>query len=178
MQATGRKAEKALKPVFFLKGYPTMARGIHQLTVLGVAKAARKGLTVCDGGGLYLQDGRSWIFRYTRNHKTRYAGLGPLALVDLAAAREAALAARKMLFAGHDPIDSRKAERAAEALKEATSITFDACCAQYIAAHRDGWKNAKHREQWETTLRTFASPVLGNLPVAAIDTGLVLRVLY
>ena len=47
----------------------------------------------------------------------------------------------------------------------------------YIAAHADGWRNLKHRQQWANTLDAYASPVFGKLPVRAIDTGLVMRVL-
>ena len=38
-------------------------------------------------------------------------------------------------------------------------------------AHRAGWRNAKHAAQWESTLETYAEPVIGALPVQAIDTG-------
>ena len=40
-----------------------------------------------------------------------------------------------------------------------------------------GWRNARHRQQWANTLETYAYPVLGDLPVAAIDTALVLKVI-
>jgi hypothetical protein len=51
-----------------------------------------------DGGGLWLQvtalpnglTGRSWIYRYTFNGKTREMGLGSLTKVGLAQARQAA----------------------------------------------------------------------------------------
>ncbi|WP_421021498.1 phage integrase central domain-containing protein, partial [Klebsiella pneumoniae] len=43
--------------------------------------------------------------------------------------------------------------------------------------HRAGWKNAKHAEQWANTLATYAYPVFESLPVAAINTALVMRVL-
>jgi integrase len=42
---------------------------------------------------------------------------------------------------------------------------------------RSGWKNAKHAAQWSATLETYAYPVMGSLPIAGIDTGLVLKVL-
>ena len=154
-----------------------MARGIHRLTVLQVSKAARQGLTLCDGGGLYLQNGSSWIFRYTRNHRNHWLGLGPLRLVDLPAARELAQANRKLLFEGIDPLERRKVQRAAAALQDANSITFDACVAAYLRAHGDGWRSPTHRRAWETSLQIHASPVIGKLPVAAIDAALVLRVL-
>ena len=49
--------------------------------------------------------------------------------------------------------------------------------AKYITQHRAGWRNAKHGQQWETTLATYASPVMGRLPVNMIDTTTVLRAL-
>ena len=47
----------------------------------------------------------------------------------------------------------------------------------YITAHKPAWRNLKHVKQWGATLESYAYPVLGNLPVQAIDVGLVLRVL-
>jgi hypothetical protein len=77
----------------------------QRLTELAVQHAQQRWL--CDGGGLYLQEGRAWIFRYKRNGRTRMMGLGPLELVSLAEARELALAARKQLLAGIDPLAAR-----------------------------------------------------------------------
>jgi hypothetical protein len=56
-------------------------------------------------------------------------------------------------------------------------VTFDQATERYIASHETAWKNAKHRQQWRNTIAAYASPVLGNLPVGAIDTGLVMQVL-
>lgn len=56
-------------------------------------------------------------------------------------------------------------------------MTFKACAEAFIAAHRAGWKNDKHAGQWPATLKTYAFPVFGDLPVAAIDTALVLKTL-
>ena len=56
-------------------------------------------------------------------------------------------------------------------------LTFQKAASQYIAAHEAGWKNEKHRHQWRQTLETFAFPVVGDLPVAAIDTGHILQIL-
>jgi integrase len=54
-------------------------------------------------------------------------------------------------------------------------MTFNACATAYINAHKAGWRNLKHAEQWTNTLATYASPVFGALPVSAIDTGLVMK---
>ncbi|TPV99621.1 MAG: hypothetical protein USCAAHI_00942 [Beijerinckiaceae bacterium] len=62
-------------------------------------------------------------------------------------------------------------------VEAAKSISFDQCAEDYIKAHRAAWKHPKHRQQWSNTLATYVSPIFGALPVAAIDTGLIMRVL-
>jgi integrase len=104
-------------------------------------------------------------------------GLGPLDTVTLAAARAAARQCREQLLAGLDPVEQRRAQRASNALADAKTMTFDQCRDAYLAAHRAGWRNVKHAKQWTATLTTYVTPVFGHLPVGAIDTGLVLKVL-
>jgi len=159
-----------------------MAR-MNRLTALKVEKAKTPSM-YADGGGLYLQVtkgahgiNRSWIFRYTLNGRTRETGLGPLHTVTLAEAREKARQARHLLLDGLDVIDAKHAARAQAKLEAAKSMTFQQCADAYIASHRAGWRNAMHAAQWETTLREYAGPLIGALPVAAVDTGLVLKVL-
>jgi integrase len=132
-----------------------------------------------DGRGLYLQvtgNGRSWVFRYVMDGRQRYMGLGPTADVSLAEAREKALAARKLRLDGIDPIEARKAQRTASRLEAAKAMTFGACVEAYLQTHEVSWKNEKHAAQWRMTLTAYCKPI-SELPVAAIDTDLVLRVL-
>ncbi|WP_120298356.1 site-specific integrase [Paraburkholderia sp. BL23I1N1] len=134
-----------------------------------------------DGGGLYLQitaaGVKSWLFRYMRAGKARGMGLGPLHTIGLAEARARALDCRRLLLDGIDPIDSRNAERASQPVAQADEVTFKQCAEKYIEAHRAGWKNAKHADQWTNTLTTYADPVFNSQPVSAIDTTLVMKVL-
>jgi len=134
-----------------------------------------------DGGGLYLQvsesGSKSWLFRYVLHGKERQMGLGPFHTVTLADARTKAVDCRKLLLAKIDPIDARNAEQAGKALDAARSITFNECATAYIKAHRAGWKNAKHADQWTNTIETYCGPVFGALPVQGVDTGLVQKVL-
>ena len=55
-------------------------------------------------------------------------------------------------------------------------ITFDDCPAGYIAAHEPAWRSVKHGRQLRAAFMAYAFPVFGRLPVSAIDTGLVMRV--
>jgi integrase len=157
-----------------------MARLIGKLSSIAVTKTKQPGY-YGDGGGLWLQVSisgtKSWIFRFTRQGRQREMGLGPLYTVSLAEAREKAKACRQQLLDGHDPLEVRDAARLAAALEQAKALTFDQCATDYIKAHRAGWRNAKHASQWESTLATYASPVFGALPVASVDTPLVMKVL-
>jgi integrase len=92
----------------------------------------------------------------------------------LPAARAKATAWRRRLLEGGDPLEDR---RAARARTVADSLTFQVCAERYIDAHQASWRNGKHRAQWKATLATYVYPVLGALPVAAVDTGLVMQVL-
>ena len=156
-----------------------MVRAIAKLTALNVKRATERGY-YHDGGGLYLavdQAGnRSWIFRYGRQGM-RHHGLGPLHTVTLAEAREKAKACRQLLIEGRDPIEEKRARKAAIAAEAARAITFRAAAETYINDHHAAWKNPKNRQQWQNTLAAYAHPVIGKLPVAEIDTGLVMRVL-
>lgn len=134
-----------------------------------------------DGTGLYLQisasGSKSWIFRFSKAGKRREMGLGALHTISLAAAREKAQECRRLLVDGSDPIVARDAARTAQALSAARSKSFDQCAAAYIKSHRASWKSAKHAAQWEATLANYASPVFGEMPVADVDTELVMRAL-
>lgn len=57
------------------------------------------------------------------------------------------------------------------------ALPFDEATRKYIEGHKPGWRNAMHAAQWESTLATYAHPVIGALSVQAIDTALVLKVL-
>jgi integrase len=169
-------------------------RSIHRLSDRKV-KTSPSGMH-CDGGGLYLQvtEGsggalrRSWLFRFAtgeiklspRSGKPhpveRAMGLGSFPDTSLAEARRKAMDARKLREQGIDPIVARDARRAAQALSSTKAQTFNQCCDGYVAAHSAGW-GVKHTRVWTNSITGYVTPVFGRLPVAAVDTGLVLKVL-
>ena len=134
-----------------------------------------------DGGGLYLQvlatGAKTWVFRFMLNGRAREMGLGGAATFSLAEARERARAARQLLADGADPIEAKREDALQRRMADANIITFDKAADRYIDAHAPGWRNDKHRQQWENTLATYASPIIGDLPVSRVDTAQVLRVL-
>lgn len=140
-----------------------------------------------DGRGLTLQvinpDNVSWIFRYQRGlneqgkPKEYWMGLGPLDDVNLEKARKLAQAARELLREGKDPLKMRRQEKTTATLAAARSVTFADAAKKYHALHSPEWRNPKHARQYLESLANHVFPVLGKLPVAAIDTPAVIRVL-
>ncbi len=141
-----------------------------------------------DGDGLYLlvrsAETAFWIFRYTRAGRMREMGLGrargPNA-VTLAEARAKAGGLHRLVRGGIDPLEQREVEtaaaRAAAHAEAARAITFRTVARFYLDAHEVGWTDSKHRQQWGTTLTTYAYPHMGDLPVAAVGTAHVLAAL-
>jgi integrase len=153
-----------------------MARHYEKLTSRFCRTVTKRGF-YADGGGLYFKygetGGRSWVFRYQIKGRTRDMGLGPYPDVGLAEAREAAAEQRRIRRLRLDPIDERNKSRPQ---RQATP-TFQWCAEHYIADHRAGWRYPKHGRDWENSLATYAFPVIGKLPVDAVDLAAVLRVI-
>jgi integrase len=173
-----------------------VARSSNKLTALSVKKDLKPGL-YGDGGGLYLQvslfDTKAWVFRYMIAGRARKMGLGPVSVksddknVTLASARGMATDARSLVVRGIDPIDDREARKVAQAVERAKTITFGEAAERYIKAHKASWKSPKHENQYRMTLlgidpkgrparNDYCGPIR-DLPVASIDTALVLKVI-
>jgi integrase len=151
-------------------------------------EAGRRAAMLADGGNLYLQATigkdetvrRSWVFRYELDGRRHDLGLGSLDTLNLPEAREKARLLRQQLVEGIDPFEAKrqaKKERLAKLAAEARAMTFRQCAEECIKSHADGWKNAKHRAQWRSTLESYAYPVLGDLAVDDIATAHIVRVL-
>lgn len=158
-----------------------MPHAKDRLTPLHVKNAKEPGYYP-DGAGLYLQvaptGAKTWILRFMLNGKAREMGLGSCNEVPLKEAREKRTEYRKLAREqGIDPIEHKRRTKLANALANAKLVTFDECASSYIEAKSVEWKNAKHYQQWVNTLAQYASPVLGTLPISAINTELVMNVL-
>jgi integrase len=152
----------------------------NRLSARSVAAANKPGM-YADGAGLYLRvtrDGaKSWCLRYMLGGEAREMGLGGLSKIGLADVRRKAAEQRLLLADKIDPIDKRKAKRAATKMEAARSMTFDQCARAYVDAHRPAWRHAKHHQQWVNSLSRHVSPLIGTLPVQTIDATLVMKVI-
>lgn len=161
-----------------------MAKHVKPLTAVGI-KTKPPGMHA-DGDCLYLlvrKQGEigSWVFRYRDRvtGKLRDMGLGR-ALgrngVTLAEAREKAEQKRVMLRDGQDPLAEKHSQLAEAKSQHEKRMSFGRCAELYIQAHRSEWRNPKHAQQWDSTLRTYCEPIW-QLPVDMIDLPLVMRCL-
>jgi integrase len=134
-----------------------------------------------DGGSLYLRvaegGSKQFIFRYIVAGKPHDMGIGPAHTFSLAEARERAREARKLLADGMDPLAAKREARGSLRAAAAQAKTFRQCAEGYIKDNESEWSCAKHRLEWERSLAKYAFPILGSLPVASIDTPLVLQVI-
>lgn len=129
-----------------------------------------------DGQGLELVIGadgrRAWVLRIQHQGKRRKFGLGSVADVSLAQAREKAAELRKQVTAGIDPTAAKR-----EAKAKAVMPTFAEAARAVHQEHLPTWKNAKHGDQWISTLRQHAFPTIGTVPVDQITGPMVRDVL-
>jgi integrase len=134
-----------------------------------------------DGGNLYLRVSRNltktWAFYYKKDGKRTEMGLGSVSNLSLEQARERASELRKQLATGIDPLSAKQQQEAERKAERANIMTFQQCAEAYITAHRAGWKNPKHIQQWQNTLAQYAFPIFGELDVKAIDTSLITKCL-
>jgi integrase len=159
-----------------------MPRKARELGPLAVSKLTAAGLHFVGGvSGLALQvlpsGGRTWVLRATMAGRRRDMGLGGFPDVPLADARTAARNARELIRAGLDPIKEARAAVSAQRAGLAKDLTFKQAAIAYMAAHEAGWRNAKHANQWKSTLATYAYPQIGDLLVRDVELTNVLAIL-
>lgn len=144
-----------------------------------VAKTGSQSIRVNDG--LYMQVSKggstSWLFRFQLNGRRREMGLGSYPEISMLKAREASEDARRLVAQKIDPITARDIANAAAAARQSEVLTFKTFALDYIDSHKAGWSNAKHVQQWTNTLTTYAFPVIGDKPLAAVNTDDLLAIL-
>ena len=132
-----------------------------------------------DGDGLYLYIApggtKSWVQRIVVNGNRRDIGLGPYPLVGLAKARDLAADNRAAAVEGRDPMAEKQAAKEAARNPTASVPIFAEAASRVIELRRPTWSNPKHTAQWQSTLGTYAFPVLGNMAVGEITPSDVWR---
>ncbi|WP_026329825.1 site-specific integrase [Thioalkalivibrio sp. ALE12] len=159
-----------------------MPRLAEEKTALAVRRLTRPGEHSVGGvAGLRLritETGRKyWLLRTRMAGRYREIGLGPYPEVSLARARETASDMRQAIREGRNPLAERQERQNALLVANAKALTFDECAARYLTSKAAEFRNAKHAAQWKSTLSSYASPILGPLPVDTVELPHVLQVL-
>lgn len=143
-------------------------------TAIRTAKPSSKTIRKSDGGGLVLlinpNGSRWWRFRYRINGKAKMLSLGTYPETSLSDARQKRDELRKLVAAGIDPSDQRKAT------KEATADTFKAVCLEWFAKISTSWVPA-HATRNMQRLERHVFPYLADKPVSNITPVIVLELL-
>jgi hypothetical protein len=140
-----------------------------------------------DGDGLYLvvasATSKNWNYRYWKDGKQRWLGLGSLKDGSLKDARLARDTARLRVKGdrstpGVDIVQEKRAAREeAKAVESKVTVpTFEECAEAYIREH---WStlSKKHRDQWPSSLKRYAYATLGKLTVPEIKPSHIYEVL-
>lgn len=131
--------------------------------------------------GLLLQitptQARSWVLRTMIGGRRREIGLGGFPDVPLSQAREAAREAKDAIRRGINPIEQRRAARAALTAQNARGMAFKVAMDAFLKVKQAEFDNAKHAAQWRASLDTYAAPILGTMQVADITVHDIARAL-
>jgi integrase len=157
-----------------------------KLKPLDVERETRPG-KYPDGDGLYLVvasvTSKNWNYRYWKDGKQRWLGLGSLKDVSLKDARLARDAARLRVkgdrsVAGVDIVqEKRTAREEAKAVEVKIALpTFEECAETYIREHWSSWSK-KHRNQWPSSLKRYAYPTIGKLTIPEIKPSQIYELL-
>lgn len=79
---------------------------------------------------------------------------------------------RDQLTNGIDPLEAKKTES-----DKPVNPTFEMASRQVHADLLPGWKNDKHGKQWIATLKQYAFPFIGSLPLDTITPARMVEVL-
>ena len=154
--------------------WKTKPKGRHPHKALSAAfvRSAPPGRH-CDGNGLYLfvqpSGARSWVQRLVIRGRRRDFGLGSVALVTLAEAREKARANRKLAREGGDPLAERR--------RAWNMPSFSEAVKRVVEQKRSGWRNPRQAPDWMASLGRYAFPHIGRLPVSEVTSADVIGIL-
>lgn len=159
-----------------------MPKKAHELAPYQIRRIKRPGLHAVGGvDGLYINvkesGARSWIQRVMVGGRRREFGLGSYPTVTLEQARARAREVRQQVWQGIDPVAARRDAQGALRTAEAKRVTFDQAAVTCWRSKSKEFKNRKHAAQWLATLKRYASPSIGSLPVDQIELAHVLAVL-
>lgn len=158
---------------------PKRAKELSPAEIKRITKPGRHAVGYISGLQLVVKNpySRSWMLRITVGGKRRGFGLGSYPEISLAQARERATEIKEMIRQGIDPIEQRKAIQRALRSERDRLTTFAEAATRCHQKKVSEFKNEKHAKQWINSIRLYAYPVIGDMPVAEIELHHILKIL-
>jgi integrase len=177
---TRRIAELEAEIAWLTASRPLRRRLGGKLTDTKLRNFNEPGRIISDGSNLLFKctgHGHGcWIYRYKAGGKARDIGLGAYPAVSLADARIERDEHNRLRNQGQDPADERRRQKLAQRLVRAKAMNFRRCFEGWFRGQEKGWGSPKHAQQVRQIFSDYIDPVLGDLPVPMVDTGLVMQI--
>ncbi len=136
----------------------------NKVTTVKQIDTARPGRHTTDVPNLSLlvkdSGAKSWVFRYSKNKKSREIGLGPYPSTTKAQASEAAREMKSRIQRGLPPV----------AETQTTRMTFEEAFETFWQLKCSSLTNAKHKYQWISTIQNYVFPVIRELSAGEVTT--------
>ncbi len=158
---------------------PKKAKELTAIEVKRLNKAGRHAVGTISGLLMVVKDtgAKSWIIRTMVGDKRKSIGLGPYPEVSLSIAHEKARAVKELIRNGIDPIEERRVRKAALKKQTMQTISFSEAARECHKKKALEFTNAKHINDWISSINRYASPIIGDLPISEIDLPDILAVL-
>lgn len=150
-----------------------MPKMAASLSAIEIRRLSRPGFhAVGEVPGLLIRvtptGAKQWVLRVRVGARRRAIGLGGFPAVGLAEARDKARELRAKLAEGVDPLEERRAARAALLASQAQALTLRRAVERYIAVKGREFASDKHRRQWAAEIDRLVGEALGERQVAEI----------
>ena len=106
-----------------------------------------------------------WIYRFTQEGKQRNTSLGSFPALSISDARLKAEKLRERVSNGENPIAIKQEVQILAKAPKAKKLLFKDFALACIETKRAEWSNQKHGDQWVATLKEYAFPVIGEMPI-------------
>ncbi|MBA3009731.1 MAG: integrase arm-type DNA-binding domain-containing protein [Proteobacteria bacterium] len=158
---------------------PKKAKDMTAIEVKRLTKAGRHAVGTVSGLLLVVSPSgaRSWMVRTMVGDKRKSIGLGAYPENSLSLAQQKARVVKDLIEKGIDPIAEKKARKVALKKKSMQTLSFSEAARQCHKKKALEFTNAKHIDDWISSIKRYADPVIGDLPVSEIDLPEVLSIL-
>jgi len=158
---------------------PKKAKELTALEVKRLNRPGRHAVGTVSGLLLVIKDTgtKSWMLRTMIAERRANIGLGPYPEITLAKAHEKARDLKEIIRDGIDPIAEKRARRVTLKKKSMQTVSFSEAARQCHKKKALEFTNAKHIDDWISSINRYANPIIGDLPVSKIDLPEILAVL-